>query len=105
MSAIPGWMLRHQITVEAYQGDSAYGPQYADPVTVACFLEEKTRLIRAKDGREVVSSSAAYCPIGTTAPAGSQVTLPDGRTTTVLAALQHDARGLPTPDHLELQLQ
>lgn len=97
--------LRHQVTVEPYLGDNGYGPQYGDSVTVRCFLEEKTRLVRDPDGREVTSSSTVYCRLDAVdAPPESRVTLPDGRKTTVIDQARHDGGGLPLPDHLEVQL-
>lgn len=105
MSRIPGFLLRHRITVEAYEGSGAYGPVYADAVTVRAFLDAKTRLVRSPDGDEVTSTSTAYCRLATVCPAKSRVTLPDGRATVVIAALERDGGGLPTPDHLEVQLQ
>ncbi|GAA2825356.1 hypothetical protein RMN57_13245 [Kitasatospora sp. CM 4170] len=104
MSGIPGWLLRHQVSVEPYLGDSAYGPRYGPLVVVRCFLDQATRLVRAADGREVTSSSTVYARLDTVAPAGSRITLPDGRHTTVIAALRRDGSGLGTPDHLEVQL-
>lgn len=102
---IPTFLLRHEVTVEPYLGDSGYGPQYGDPVSVRCFLEEKTRLVRAPDGREVTSSSTAYCRLDAVdAPPESRVTLPGGRQTTVIDQARHDGGGLPTPDHLEVSL-
>jgi hypothetical protein len=104
--SLPGFMLRRQVTVEPYLGDSAYGPVYGTPVpNVQCFIEEETRLVRDKDGRQVVSSTTFYCRLSAVeAPPESRVTLPDGRQTTVIAAKPHDGGGLPTPDHLEVQL-
>jgi hypothetical protein len=102
---IPASLLRHTVMVEPYEGDSAYGPQYGDPVAVWCFLEQKTRLVRALDGREVTSSSTFYCRLDVvTAPPESKITLPDGRETTVIAEIRHSGGGLPTPDHHEVQL-
>lgn len=102
---IPGFLLRHEVTVEPYEGASAVGPLYGAPVVVPCFLEEKTRLVRAPDGREVTSSSTVYCRLDTvTAPPESRVTLPGGRQTTVIDQARHDGGGLPTPDHLEVSL-
>lgn len=101
---LPAFLLRHTVTVEAYQGDSAYGPRYAAPVTVRCFVEEQTRAVRNHEGEEVISSSTFYAPLATVCPAESRVTLPTGRVTTVIAALRRDGGGLPTPDHLEVQL-
>lgn len=104
MSDIPGWLLRHEVTVEAWQGEGPDGPAYDAAVTVQCFLDAATRTVRATDGTQVTSSSTAYCRLDTTAPALSRVTLPDGRTTSVIAALRRDGGAFPVPSHLELQL-
>lgn len=102
---LPGLWLRHTVTVEAYLGDNGYGPQFGDAVSVRCFLEEKTRLVRAPDGREVTSSSTFYCRLDAVdAPPESRVTLPDDRQTTVIDQARHDGGGLPLPDHLEVSL-
>lgn len=105
MGALPGRFLRHAITVEPYQGDGGTGPLYGPPVSVRCFLDAKTRMVRSVAGREVTSTSTAYCPLATACPAESRVTLPDGRTALVIAALRRDGAGLPTPDHLEVQME
>ncbi|WP_145906091.1 hypothetical protein [Kitasatospora viridis] len=104
MTGLPGFLMVHQVTIEAYQGDSAYGPRWAPPTAVRCFLDEGTRMVRARDGREVSSTSTAYCPLTTTAPTDSRVTLPDGRQATVIQALRRDGGTLPVPSHLEVQL-
>lgn len=104
MGAVPGWLLRHQISIEPYLGDGAYGPKYGAATVVRCLLDEQTREVRSSTGEQVISSSTAYCPPGTTAPPGSRATLPDGRHTSVIARLDRSAPGLPTPDHVELQL-
>ena len=107
MATIPGFLLNHSVTVAAYEGDSAYGPRYAAPVTVRCFLEQKTRTVRNKEGQEVVSSGTFYARLDeaqAACPAESKVTLPDGTETLIIAALPHGGGGLPTPDHLEVQL-
>ncbi|MBT2505156.1 hypothetical protein J7I98_04435 [Streptomyces sp. ISL-98] len=101
---IPAYLLRHQIVVEPLLGDGPYGPKYGDPVTVRCFLDEQTRTVRNPGGDEVTSSSTAYVRLEADCPAKSRVTLPTGRTTTVIAALRRDGAGLATPDHLEVQL-
>jgi hypothetical protein len=104
VSALPAWLMVHQITVEPYTGNSAYGPLYGPAVAVRCFLDQQTRMVRNPAGDDVTSTSTAYCPLATVAPAKSRVTLPDGRQTTVIAALRRDGGTLPTPNHLELQL-
>lgn len=107
MAKLPAWLLTHTVTVEAYEGDSAYEPQYAAPVTVRCLLEQKIRTVRNREGQEVVSSGTFYARLDEAqaiCPAESRITLPDGSTTLVIAALPRDGGGLPTPDHLEVQL-
>lgn len=105
MSGIPGWLLRHVITVEQYEGDGAYGPVYGTAAVVRAFVDEQTRMVRSPAGADVVSSTTAYCRLDTTAPTGSRVALPSGRVTVVINALRRDGGGLATPDHLELQLE
>ena len=39
MSAIPRRLLRDEVSVEAYDGEGAYGPVYEDPVDVAAKVE------------------------------------------------------------------
>lgn len=104
MATIPEWLLQHEITVEPYLGAGAYGPKYGPPTVVQCFLDQDTRAVRATDNTQVVSSSTAYVGLDTEAPALSRVTLPGGRTTSVIAALRRDGGALPVPSHLELQL-
>lgn len=104
---LPRLWLQHEVTVEPYEGNSgARGPKFGAPVTVPCFLEEKNRMVRAKDGNEVVSSATFYCRLDAVdAVPESRVTLPDGRVTTVLVQARHKGGKLPLPDHLEVSLQ
>lgn len=104
MTAIPAGLLQHEITVEAWLGEGPDGPRFAAPVIVRCFLDAATRTVRASDGTQTTSSSTAYAPLDTVAPALSRVTLPDGRQTTVIAALRRDGGAFPVPSHLEIQL-
>lgn len=104
MGQLPGRLLRHQAVIEPFLGHGSYGPQYGPPVVARGFLDAKTRLVRSPSGDEVTSTSTFYTRLGVTCPTGSRVRLPDGRQTTVIAALRRDGGGLPTPDHLEVQL-
>lgn len=105
---IPGYLLRHTVTVETYGGDTgAHGPSYGVPAAVRCFLEQKTRTVRNPQGEEVISSGTFYARLDEAralCTPESRVALPDGTTTLIIAALPHDGGGLPTPDHLEVQL-
>ncbi|MEU7400008.1 hypothetical protein [Streptomyces sp. NPDC044948] len=105
MSAVPGWLLRHRITIEEYLGTSSTGARYGPAVEARAFVDEQTRAVVSPGGETVTSSSTAYTAPGTEAPPLSRVTLPSGRVTTVIAALPRDGVGLPTPDHVEIQLQ
>lgn len=102
---LPGWLQRHEVTVEAYQGDGAYGAVYAAPVTVRCMVDDRRRLVRTAEGDEAVSETTLYVgDLTADIPPESRVTV-NGRTTTVLGVSRHDGAGLPTPDHLEVALQ
>lgn len=105
MSHIPGSLLRHRITIEPYLGDSSTGPLYGPPQSVRAFVDEQTRAVVSPAGESVTSSSTAYTMPGTSAPPLSRITLPSGRQTKVIACLSRDGGGLPTPDHVEIQLQ
>ena len=103
---VPASLLVHRITVEAYLGNSAYGPQYADPVTqVPAFVDQQSKQVRNRVGVVVMSSTTVICRLSVVAPAQSQITLPDGTVTRVINALRRDSAGLGAPNHLELQLE
>lgn len=101
---IPGFLLRHTAAIEPYLGTGPSGPKYGPAATVRCFTDERTRVIRSPDGDEVTSSATVYARPDTVCPVKSRVTLASGRRTTVMAALNRNGGGLPTPDHLEIQL-
>ena len=102
---IPRRYFIHEITVEPYAGESSTGQLYGPLTVVRCFLDEQTRAVRTPGGEQVTSTSTAYADLGTIAPALSRVTLPGGRTTTVIQAKRRDGQRLGTPNHLEIQLE
>lgn len=103
---MPAFLLQHTVTVAPYLGSSAYGPRYGPAVPVDCLLEQQTRVVVGKDGSDVTSSSTFRAPLDAPeCPPESRVTLPNGDTTTVIACLRHDGRGLPTPQCWEVQLR
>ncbi|NUS82965.1 MAG: hypothetical protein HOY75_09465 [Streptomyces sp.] len=105
MRSIPRRYLIHEITVEPYSGESSIGTLYGPPTKVRCFLDEQTRAVRTPGGEQVTSTSTAYADLDTQAPALSRVTLPGGRTTTVIQAKRRDGKSLGTPNHLEIQIE
>lgn len=104
MSDVPSWLLRHRVVIEPRTGSGPFGDIYGPPVEVRAFVDSTRRLVRAETGNEVVSETTVIAPLGTVAPTGSRVTLPDGRTAVVIASKARDGGGLPTPDHLEISL-
>ncbi|MFD9813714.1 hypothetical protein [Streptomyces sp. NPDC059080] len=103
---MPGWLLRHRITVEAYAGDTAYGPSYDAPVCdVPALVDEAPRMVRAADGREVLATATVIAAPDLYCPPGSRITLSDGRTTTALAVAHHTAPGLPVPANTEVSCE
>lgn len=102
---IPAFLLRHTVSIQPYAGTSGFGaPTYADATDVACFVEDRTRLVTTPTGDEVTSNATVIAPLDTVAPVESLVTLPSGRVARVITALRHDGGGLPVPDHLEIQV-
>ncbi|MBN1174563.1 MAG: hypothetical protein JXA67_20510 [Micromonosporaceae bacterium] len=96
----------HTVTVEAYRGSGPVGDIYDQAQQVQpCFCDDKRKLVRDAQGDQVVSESTVYAPLETTAPAGSRITLPSGRTTTVITAARRTACGWALPEHLEIACQ
>ncbi|MEV6569926.1 hypothetical protein [Streptomyces sp. NPDC051577] len=104
MGVIPGWLLRHTVTIEPYLGDSAYGPRYGPPVAARAFVEERIRTVRNPRGEEVVASTTVYLFPSQACPPESRLTTHTGRTASVITSALHDGGGLPTPDHREVTL-
>ncbi|MGW4411162.1 hypothetical protein ACWEJ6_44525 [Nonomuraea sp. NPDC004702] len=104
MGTLPAWLLRHQVYVEALEGEGPYGPEFADQVVERGFIAEKRRLVRDAEGAEVVSETTVIMRLDAICPAGSRVTV-NGRTTYAIVSARQDGGGLPTPDHLEVACQ
>lgn len=104
MSQIPGFLLRHRVTVEPYEGQGAAGPVYGSAFTVRCLIDNKRRTVRGIDGDQVLSSAMLLCPPGTRIPNQSRVDLGD-RSSIVINTAVREYPGLPTPDHVEVLCQ
>lgn len=94
MNAIPRRLLKDVVTVQSYQGETAVGPDYADPVSAYGRVEMVRQLVRDSSGSEVLSEMTIYLHPDDAAPfvAESLVTF-DGYVTTVLAASTHSRPG------------
>lgn len=104
MPDLPGFLLRHSVLVEPYEGEGPFGPEYGEQTSVLCFVDDKRRLVIGPTGDQVTSETTFYAPLDTVCPVHSKVTV-NGRATVVLAASRRDGGGLPVPDHLEVACQ
>ncbi|WP_131104028.1 hypothetical protein [Ornithinimicrobium sufpigmenti] len=102
--------LAHTITVRTKLGTGSYGPIYAEPVTLTpedgtgVLVDEETRLVRAADGTEAVSSTTIVARVAQAdaLTPGSRVTLPSGDETTILSRSVATTPGLDDmPEHVE----
>lgn len=105
VTRVPRWLLRHEVSVEPYEGEGAYGPAYGPASRVRALVIEQARLVRAPDGSEAISSASLIAAPDLICPVGSRVTVPGGRITTALAVARHTAPGLPVPANCEVTLQ
>lgn len=108
MKRIPGRLLPHQIVVERFKGQGAYGDVYDPPETInRALVEDKNQRVRDSKGVEVVSSSTIYLEIPEVPiELGSMITRWQGtayeRKSRVIATqLFHHPRGL---SHLVLNV-
>ena len=97
------FLLTHTVTVEPYLGSAGTGPTYGPAASIRCFVDDQRRKVNNTLGETVISEAMVICPLDTTAPPKSRVTV-NGRTAYVITAKRRDGGGLPTPDHLELML-
>lgn len=99
---IPRFLLRHRVVVEPYLGVwGSYGP----PATSGpCFVQQKLTGSQAQAGVQRVTRYTIVADLDFGCPEGSRVTLPDGRAGYVSARADHDAGGLPVPEHAELDV-
>jgi hypothetical protein len=77
---------------------------YGAASEVRCLLDEKIATSVAQAGVQRVTLFTAIAELGVNVPAGSRVTLPDGRRGYAGAVAKHDGGGLPTPDHTEIAI-
>jgi hypothetical protein len=93
---------RHELAVERFLGDGAYGDQYAPSETITgCYSDGTTY-----SGGQIVSTGQFAFPLSYAyVPVQSRVTLPanfGGRVVTVKTSAVGDGGGAPTPDHHEI---
>ena len=104
--SFPAIFKQHTVTIEPYLGTDGYGRDtYGPAITVQGWVEETTKLVRKKDGSEVVSSSQFHCELATNCPERSRATLPSGKVTLAISAARRDGGAWPVPSHLEIAFE
>jgi hypothetical protein len=103
MGEVPGWLLRHRITIEPYLGAwGSYGPAVPN---VRAAVQEKIITSAGQAGVLRVATFTIVTRLGVHCPEGSLITLADGRRGYASAVARHDSAGLPrVPDHQEIAL-
>lgn len=90
----PAFFWPHTVRVRDYRSGGGMGGGYAAARTLGAEVRDERRLIRDRDGAEVVSSSQVTVPLGSNVPLGSLVTVwpgkPNEREATVLQAGRDD---------------
>lgn len=95
------------IGLERLEGNGAYGPTFANSVSLGGAIDHGSKEIMTPTGDTRISSARVFLPVETDAvPLGSRVTLPDahGAGTFQVVAVNLHRSGQATPDHLELAL-
>lgn len=96
---IPLVYLTTEVTVAPYAGIwGQFGPDRA----LRCLLDEHISTSQTQAGVVTYQTATLYALPDEQCPAGSRITLPDGRVGYAAAVVHHVAPGLPTPDHTEI---
>lgn len=101
---IPRASLRKRITIEAYQGESAYGPVYGAPlIDVPARFDGKRRVVRKADGTDLIASGTLTLRPGVLITSQSRVTVPvngENHVYEVVEVLPHE--DLTRTHHIEV---
>ncbi len=103
MGNVPKWLLRHRITIEPFLG---VWDQFGPPVpNVRAAVQEKIITAAGQAGVLRVATFDIVTRLDVHCPAGSRITLADGRRGYASAVARHDSAGLPAvPDHQQVAL-
>lgn len=108
MAGIPAWCyakLGQNVTIEAYHGVVLNVELFGTATTVRAIVEESTRTDRAATPADDLQAMATFrCPLATTCPAGSRVTLASGRQGIVTDVKRWDGGTSAAPSHLEVTI-
>lgn len=102
MTSLPSHFQPHVATIRALVGSGGLGKTYAEAVALPCFAEDEHRLVRNRDGAEVVSTGQVTLAFDAVAPVGSLVSVWGGPEREVVAVSRHEAPGWPAYQTLSL---
>jgi len=105
----------HTVTVKTRTGQNAIGDVWSDPVTVACFVNDTTHLVRGVTDEAVISQTTVYAPMQTALDDGTRVATAslftndsivtvNGRDARLITVNANDAGTLPLPSYVEIHL-
>lgn len=97
----------HTATVQTKTGTGSRGDIFAPAsAPIPCFTDDSRKLVRDKDGQQIVSESTLYTyPANATLfTPGSKVTIGTGRTAIVIRVNVNDSGDLDLPDHVAVSL-
>lgn len=78
--------FKQTVTVEPYTGQNQYAePTYGASVQYSAFVQRKTKLVRDRAGREVVSMAQVYLDGSVNVGVQDRITLPDGSQPVILS--------------------
>jgi hypothetical protein len=78
------------VSVEVYEGETAYGPTWAEPVVLLGRVQDGVSLVRDSSGDEVVSSAKVYLPAGSVVTPESLITIGDAQRSVLSVQKPHN---------------
>ncbi|WP_018561683.1 MULTISPECIES: hypothetical protein [unclassified Streptomyces] len=103
---VPELWLTHRVTIEPFLGDTTYGPKWGPAVEdVPALVSAAVTMTRDRTGAQVASTAQVIAGPDIDCPAGSRLTLPDGRRTVAISVAHHTAPGLPVPESTEVMCE
>jgi head-tail adaptor len=105
MGRLPGFLLRHRVTVAPYLG--VWGLYSAPVPDLPCLVQERIASAAGQAGVSRLLMFTVVAPLTwqIRPVEGSLLTLPDGRTSFISAVATHTAPGLPVPEHYEIAVE
>jgi hypothetical protein len=103
---LPDEFTPHTVLVRDFIENTGMGSGYGSSRRVAAFAQDEQKLVRGRDGAEIVSTSQVTINFDEVVPLGSLVTVWPGitgqREAEVLAIGRHEAPGWPAYQTLSL---